>query len=54
VSAWDGETLVLVIGSVGFTGAEVMPGGTSRLDPAPDSPERIPESVYVEAVVPGP
>ena len=54
VSAWDGETLVLVIGSVGFTGAEVMPGGTSQIEPAPDSPARIPESVYVEAVVPGP
>jgi SAM-dependent methyltransferase len=54
VSAWDGETLALVIDAVGFTGAEVMPGGTSRLDPAPDSPARIPESVYVEAVVPGP
>lgn len=54
VSAWDGETLTLVIDAVGFAGAEVMPGGTSRLDPAPDSPARIPESVYVEAVAPGP
>ena len=54
VSAWDGETLALVVDAVGFTGAEVMPGGTSRIAPAPDSPERIPESVYVEAVVPGP
>jgi hypothetical protein len=54
VSAWDGETLALVVDAVGFTGAEVMPGGTSRITPAPDSPERIPETVYVEAVVPGP
>jgi len=53
VSAWDGETLALVIDEVGFTGAEVMPGGRSRIDPAPDSPVRIPETVYVEAVVPG-
>ena len=54
VSAWDGETLALVVDSVGFTGAEEMPGGTSRITPAPDSPSRIPESVYVEAVVSGP
>ena len=53
VSAWDGETLALVVDAVGFTDAEVMPGGTSRIEPAPDSPARIPESVYVEAVVPG-
>ena len=54
VSAWDGETLALVVDAVGFTGAEVMSGGTSRIAPAPDSPDRIPETVYVEAVVPGP
>ena len=54
VSAWDGETLALVVDAVGFTGAKVMPGGTSQIDPAPDSPDRIPESVYVEAVTPGP
>jgi predicted SAM-dependent methyltransferase len=54
VSAWDGETLALVVEAVGFTGAEVMPGGTSQITPAPDSPERIPETVYVEAVVSGP
>jgi len=53
VSAWDGETLALVVDAVGYVGAEVMPGGTSRIEPAPDSPSRIPESVYVEAVVPG-
>jgi predicted SAM-dependent methyltransferase len=51
LSAWDGETLCLVMGEAGFPGAEVTPGGTSRLDPAPDSPARIPESVYAEAVV---
>jgi Methyltransferase domain len=53
VSAWDGETLVLVIGEVGYESAAVMPGGSSLIVPAPDSPERIPETVYVEAVAPG-
>lgn len=52
VSAWDGETLALVVAAVGFESAEVMPGGSSRIEPAPDSPVRIPETVYVEAVVP--
>ena len=52
VSAWDGETLALVVAAVGFESAAEMPGGTSRLEPAPDSPVRIPETVYVEAVVP--
>lgn len=52
VSAWDGETLSLVVGTVGFEGAAEAAGGTSRIEPAPDSPERIPETVYVEAVVP--
>ena len=52
VSAWDGETLVLVVAAVGFSSADEMPGGTSRLDPAPDSLVRIPETVYVEATVP--
>ena len=54
VSAWDGETLALVVDAVGFTGAKVMPGGKSQIAPAPDSADRIPESVYVEAVVSGP
>lgn len=53
LSAWDGQTLSLVVEEAGFTAAEVMPGGTSRIEPVPDSPSRIPESVYVEAVVPG-
>jgi SAM-dependent methyltransferase len=53
VSAWDGETLVLVVTEAGFADATVTPGGSStRLDPVPDSPSRIPESVYVEAVRP--
>jgi hypothetical protein len=52
LSAWDGETLCLVVSEAGYRGAEVMPGGSSRISPAPDSPSRIPESVYVEAVAP--
>ena len=53
VSAWDGETLALVIGECGFERPTIMPGGRSAIEPAPDSPVRVPESVYVEAVVPG-
>ncbi len=53
VSAWDGETLALVIGETGYVQPTVMPGGTSTIVPAPDSPVRVPETVYVEAVVPG-
>jgi hypothetical protein len=52
VSAWDGETLALVIGEVGYVSATVMPGGTSQIVPAPDSHARIAETVYVEAVAP--
>jgi predicted SAM-dependent methyltransferase len=52
LSAWDGETLSMVVTEAGYRGAEVMPGGSSRIEPAPDSPTRIPETVYVEAVAP--
>jgi SAM-dependent methyltransferase len=52
LSAWDGETLCLVVSEAGYREAQVMPGGSSRISPAPDSPTRIPESVYVEAVAP--
>jgi predicted SAM-dependent methyltransferase len=52
VSAWDGETLCLAVGEAGYRGATVMPGGTSKISPAPDSEVRIPETVYVEAVAP--
>ncbi len=52
VSAWDGETLALVIGETGYELPTIMPGGTSAITPAPDSPVRVPETVYVEAVVP--
>ena len=52
VSAWDGETLCLVVEEAGYRAPEVMPGGSSRIQPAPDSEVRIPETVYVEAVSP--
>jgi predicted SAM-dependent methyltransferase len=52
VSAWDGETLCLAVGEAGYESANVMPGGTSEISPAPDSEVRIPETVYVEAVAP--
>ncbi|MHB8430550.1 MAG: class I SAM-dependent methyltransferase [Acidimicrobiales bacterium] len=52
VSAWDGETLCLVVDEAGFDEASVMPGGTSRIEPTPDSAVRIPETVYVEALAP--
>lgn len=52
VSAWDGETLCLVVAEAGFEHPSVMPGGRSRIEPAPDSPVRIPETVYVEALAP--
>jgi predicted SAM-dependent methyltransferase len=52
VSAWDGETLCLAVSEAGYRSATVMPGGTSKISPAPDSEARIPETVYVEAVAP--
>jgi predicted SAM-dependent methyltransferase len=52
VSAWDGETLCLAVTEAGYEGATVMPGGTSKISPAPDSKARIPETVYVEAIAP--
>ncbi|NHA67513.1 class I SAM-dependent methyltransferase [Phycicoccus flavus] len=49
VSAYDAETLRLVLQEGGFPGAEVTPGGSSPLlGRAPDSPDRIPETVYAE------
>lgn len=49
ISAWDGETLCLLLRDVGFSDPKITPGGISSIEPAPDSPSRIPESVYVEA-----
>jgi hypothetical protein len=49
VSAYDAETLLLVLREGGFPGATVVPGGTSELlDDVPDLAERIPETVYAE------
>ncbi len=49
VSAYDAETLLLVLQEGGFPGATVVPGGTSELlDEVPDLAERIPETVYAE------
>jgi predicted SAM-dependent methyltransferase len=52
-SVWDGETLVRVLEEAGFTGAAVRAFGDSSIQPDLDSPEREPESVYVEAQKPG-
>lgn len=49
VSAYDAETLALVLEAGGFLGAEMTAAGTSRLlEPVPDMPERWDETVYVE------
>ncbi|HMD44856.1 MAG TPA: methyltransferase domain-containing protein [Acidimicrobiales bacterium] len=50
VSAYDAETLVLVMDEGGFPGAEIMAPSVSRLDPAPDLERRWSESVYAEVV----
>lgn len=49
VSAYDAETLLLILDEAGFPGAIVTAPGTSTLlDPAPDMPERWSETVYAE------
>jgi predicted SAM-dependent methyltransferase len=48
-SVWDAETLELVLTEAGFSEARRRGFGDSDLDPAPDNPEREPESVYAEA-----
>jgi predicted SAM-dependent methyltransferase len=54
VTAWDAETLVLVLREAGFEDVAIAePGVSLRLDPAPDLPERWHETVYAEAVRPG-
>ena len=52
VSAWDDETLCLVVEESGYLSVEVVPRGSSRIQPTPDSQERIPATMYVEAVSP--
>ena len=49
-SAYDRDTLVFLFEAAGFTGAERRPAGESDLDPCPDTPGRLAETLYVEAV----
>jgi predicted SAM-dependent methyltransferase len=48
-SVWDAETLERVVSESGFVDARQRAHGDSDLEPAPDSPLREPESLYVEA-----
>lgn len=52
VSIWDAETLVSLFEESGFVSVSVRQSGESRLDPAPDTPYRKPETLYVEGVGP--
>jgi predicted SAM-dependent methyltransferase len=54
LSAWDSETLCLAVREAGYEEATFMPGGSSKISPVPDSVQRIPETVYVEAIAPPP
>lgn len=49
-SAWDEETLSLVVAAAGFTDSSSRSYGESLLDPAPDTEARSRESLYFEAV----
>lgn len=51
-SLWDLETLRLALHESGFTSVTEMAPGESALQPAPDTPERAEETLYVEAVKP--
>jgi SAM-dependent methyltransferase len=51
-SLWDGHTLTLAFAEAGLANVSVMPFGESSLIPAPDSPHRETETVYVEGVKP--
>jgi SAM-dependent methyltransferase len=48
-SVWDGPTLERIVSDAGFVGAATRRFGDSSLEPAPDTPNREPETVYVEA-----
>jgi predicted SAM-dependent methyltransferase len=48
-SMWDGETLSLMLEEAGFQNAAQKSAGESRMEPAPDTEHRKPESLYVEA-----
>jgi SAM-dependent methyltransferase len=51
-SLWDIETFQLVLEEIGFTHVGARESGESRIEPAPDSPERRLGTLYVEAVKP--
>jgi hypothetical protein len=46
---YDLETLVLVLRAAGFSNPDRRGFGETDLDPAPDSPHRRDETLYVEA-----
>jgi predicted SAM-dependent methyltransferase len=49
-SAYDLETLALLVESAGFAEVGGRPFGSSRIDPCPDGPHRRLETLYVEGV----
>ena len=49
-SAWDEDTLALLVAAAGFTDWSPSRYGESRLEPAPDTASRSRESLYFEAV----
>jgi predicted SAM-dependent methyltransferase len=51
-SAWDAETLEAVLREAGFDEVAERRFGDSRIDPAPDTEFRRPESVYAEGIRP--
>ncbi len=53
VSAYDAETLLLILDEAGFPDAAITPAGTSHLlDKAPDFEDRWSETVYAEVTRP--
>jgi hypothetical protein len=46
---YDADTLLLVLAAAGFETADVRDFGQSAIEPAPDSPHRRRETLYVEA-----
>ncbi len=51
-SVWDRVTLERALAEAGFSDVQTRPFGDSSLDPAPDTPMREAESVYVEGMKP--
>lgn len=52
-SMYDFETLELILREVGFTAVERSAFREGRITPSPDSKDRQPETLYVEAIKPG-